>query len=80
LILGINLNKLLNSATRAVLFEINANLIKALLSNIKNFIIQQIIGEEINNSNIIYFYFKFMEGVLQRSRFEKNKTAFDIVD
>ncbi len=69
IVLGRNLNKLVTGGVGSILFEINPNFFKGLLEAIRKFIIEQVIGEEIFNSNLILYYFRFIKGLVFKSRF-----------
>jgi hypothetical protein len=67
--IGRNLLKLTSPAIVPMFFEISCNLCANLLENIKNFLVDEIIGEEIFNVNIIYYFLKFIQNLYLRCKF-----------
>lgn len=66
---GRNLVKLTSPAIVPIFFEINSNLYAGILENVKNFLVDQIITEDVFNVNIIYYFFKFLYNLHVRCKF-----------
>ena len=69
------MEKLLSPACKSILFDLSGNILDELFEGIRKFVTYQVVNEEVLNANLLFYYFSFLEGVVQRSRFEKKDTS-----
>ena len=65
------MSKLLSPACKSILFELSVNVFDSLLEGVRKFVAYQVVNEEILNSNLLFYFFSFLDGVVERSRLEK---------
>lgn len=80
LAVGRNLLKLVSPGVLPIFFELNGNIVRGLLDNVRTFLIEQIINEHILNTNILHYYFRFLELLHNRTAFERTKMPLEIVE
>ena len=51
------------------------NVFESLFEGVRKFVAYQVVNEEILNSSLLFYFFSFLDGVVERSRFEKRDTS-----